>query len=44
MLSREMVLRVNKMITKARENALFRYQALSTYSLKKCMKISMENL
>ena len=43
MLSREMIMRVNKMITKEK-NALICYLTLSTTFLRKCMKISMENL
>ena len=32
------------MITKEKNNALIFYEILSTYSLKKCIKISLENL
>ena len=42
MLPREMIMRVNKMITK--KNALICYQTLSTIFLRKCMKVSMENV
>ena len=41
MLPREMVMGVNEMITK---DTLICLQTLSTNSLRKCMKISMENL
>ena len=44
MLQREMVMRVNTVISKEKNNALICYQTLSTNSLKKCMKISMESL
>ena len=44
MLPRGMVLRVNKNNDHLRENALIYYQTLLTNSLKKCMKIGMENL
>ena len=37
-------MRVNKMTSKEKNNALICYQALSTNYLKKCMKINMENL
>jgi len=34
-----------KMITQlAKENAIICYQILSTYSLRKCVEISLENL
>ena len=42
-LAREMVIRIYKMITKGK-NALICYQTLSTNSLRKSMKISMENV
>ena len=43
MLPREMIMRVKKMITKEK-NALICYQTLPTNSVRKSMKISMENL
>ena len=43
-LSREMVMRFNRMNDHLRENALIFYQILSTNSLRKCTEISLENL
>ena len=37
-------MRINKMITPGKINALIIYQILSTDSLRKCMEISLENL
>ena len=43
-LSRDKVMRINKMITQlARESSSY-YQILPTNSLRKCMEISLENL
>ena len=44
MCPREKVMRINKMITPGKINALIIYQILSTDSLRKCMEISLENL
>ena len=41
-LSRDLIMRINKMNTYC--FALIFYQILSTHSLRKCMKISLENL
>ena len=42
-LSRDQVMRINKIITK-RKNALIVYQILLTHSVRKCIEISLENL
>ena len=37
-------MRIDKMITKERENASMLYEILSINSVRKCMEISLENL
>ena len=43
-LSRDKVMRINKMITQLARESSFYYQILPTNSLRKCMEICLENL